>query len=440
MKPNSQNFKTNILSLFITSILNTAFLFIIMIIISLGNFSCSSEKVIKNDAIRIKPEKANLYNQNKKTNKPRNGNTLRGRAIKIKKETFANSCPIEDTTTFNTKSYLLFLDSNSTDKNQIEKIPLEDIFLVGKELKIAKNKYNNINYFETFNDPLMPKSIKEIPVDSMYIDTCSTPCPCNDFSVDLDIPCLFCFKCPERILEDYFVEAKFGYGMFNDKNKENNTIGSEGVMGEFASGLRFGEGKRYGLGLLYSTGVPTTNVLDGIRSARPFIALYQRYDLWRYNKKVEKIQNVNMDDYIYLDTIKINNDECLDTMIVVQKYKPLPESEVIYTSERECWNPFVYGFLGASLDKLSMDLFKMNCTEGCEEKLNLSGNHNFNFAMPLNYGIGIGIEYPLSSALDLSLDIGYRYLSYGNTTMINGFIAPINESTGAFVFRFGLTF
>ncbi|MFY8161128.1 MAG: outer membrane protein [Candidatus Kapaibacteriota bacterium] len=421
----------------ISNIFRVISLNIIIILIS----SCSSETVLKNDAIRIKPNKVNEYNQNKKTNKPRNGSTLRGKAIKIRQETFANSCPIEDTTTFSTKSYLMFLDSNASDKSQVEKIPMDDIFTIGTELKIPKNKWGNINYFETYNDPLLPKSIREVGVDSIYIDTCSsTPCPCNDFNMDLEIPCLFCFKCPERILDDYFVEGKLGYGLYNELNAEGVSVGNEGIAGEVATGWRFGEGKRYGLGLLYSTGMPTTNLYDGVSNVRSMVAIYTRYDLWRYNKRIEKTEKVNIDDYIYLDTIKINNDECLDTMIVVQKYKPLPETEVIYTSERGCWNPFVYGFMGASLDKLSMNLFKFNCTEGCEDKLNLDPNANFNFSMPLNYGIGIGIEYPLSQKLDLSLDIGYRYLSYGNSTIINGFIAPINESTNAFVFRIGITY
>jgi opacity protein-like surface antigen len=96
--------------------------------------------------------------------------------------------------------------------------------------------------------------------------------------------------------------------------------------------------------------------------------------------------------------------------------------------------------MGASLDRLSMNLFKFNCTEGCEDKLNLDPNANFDFSMPINYGIGIGIEYPLSQKLDLSIDIGYRYLSYGNSTIINGFISPINENTNAFVFRIGITY
>lgn len=238
----------------------------------------------------------------------------------------------------------------------------------------------------------------------------------------------------------FFVETKLAYANYNNKINLESTVGDESISGEFAVGWRFGEGKRFGLGLLYSTGVGFNNTLTNINTNRPFLALYQRYDLIRQNQKIENIQKVNIDDYIYLDSVKISNNECLDTMIVIQRYKTLPETEVTYTSVRECWNPFIFGFIGPSLDVTSLNLLKMNCTEGCEEKLNLSVNNNYNFNLAINYGFGIGLEYPLSRKLDISFDLSYRYLSYGNNTIINGFVTPINQNSNAIVFRLGLTY
>lgn len=113
--------------------------------------SCS-EKVHRDDAVRIKSSAAKKYNNLPENAGFRSGNTLRGEVIKIEYNGFADSCPISDATIYNYKGWVLFVDSSLKQANYIERIPLEDVDFVGIKMQnLEKNQYNNINYFETYN-------------------------------------------------------------------------------------------------------------------------------------------------------------------------------------------------------------------------------------------------------------------------------------------------
>ncbi len=408
--------------------------------------SCS-DKVHRDDAIRIKKESAWKYNKNPHTEKLRSGNTLRGEAVKIEIMGYPDSCPVTDETKYTYKGELIFVDSTSDD-SETERIPLADIDAVGQKMDIAPNEYGNINYFETYNSPLLPLALRAIPVDTLRLDTCNIPCPCEKINLDLDMPCFFCFTCPDRKLTDVFFELKGGYALYKDYNKFAEKVGKDDWLIDAAIGFRFGKAKRWGLGLIFSTGVKTQNLLDSDSYKRPMIGLYGRYDLTRdkkklisYDKKIDTIKITN--DIMEYDTIKtVTADRCRDSIVIVsrikptelQKYQEKMQEKFKEIEVRPCLNPFVYAFVGTTMDKNSLDLYRLQYSDGCKEKVNIDVN------LPLNYGVGIGFDYAVASFLDFSADIGIRSIAYGDQTVSNGLLAPIGRRLNAVVLRIGVTY
>ena len=93
----------------------------------------------------------------------------------------------------------------------------------------------------------------------------------------------------------------------------------------------------------------------------------------------------------------------------------------------------------------------MNCKE-CRQKMQLYIDGDviqdkidlkapgIDISLPLNFGFGIGLEYPLSHQLDLSLDLGFRSISYGNQIINVGLLFPNNSRINSVVFRVGLVY
>ncbi len=418
---------------------------IILLIFSLAILvSCSSTKLRRDDAIRIKKEAVNKYNMQPQTGIYRNGSALRGEILKIQVEIKPDSCPINPDTKYTQNSYILFIDSNVKNKSLIEKIPIEDVDLIGTKLKIPSNQYNNINYFETYNNPLLPLEIREVPIDTIVEDCNSTHCPCEDISIN--IPCLTCLECPQRELGNLFLSLKAGFAFYDDKDKLGRLYGRDDNLIDVAAGYRWGESKRYVLGLIYSTGVQTLNLIDTTLLRRPSLNLYARYDLWRNIRKDESKLLVATNDantMITYDTIHTKTQDgcCDDSTIVIARFTPdclqkLKEIQNITEyEERPCLNPFIYGLLGVSLDNFTLDVLKMNFNSDCSD--NISQIH---YNMPLNYGFGVGIEYPLSRYIDLSADLGFRSIAYGDKSIVSGYIAPINQRVNSIVFRIGIVY
>lgn len=417
-------------------------------------FSCST-KISYDDAVRIKQDSAYKYITHPKTKNLRSGATLRGEVKKIEVVGYPDTCPMNN---WVFKNYIVFVDS-SVKKRQIkERIPLEDVDLIGLKVGLPANKYGNINYFENYNDPLLPRHLREVPVDTIYRDTCITPCPCNpltldlDLDLDLELPCIFCFKCPDRELGKYFLEIKPGYSFYNDYNAYERKIGRDDWNVDVAFGYRLGKSRRWGVGLIVSSGVRTFNKFDSSLTRRSSLNLYGRYELTR-NRHVRQIDLTTTDTtfipamFIY-DTIRTVKDcECPeegDTIIVIEKINPrylveVKNRQIVEEYEtRPCPVPFVYGLLGVNIDKFSVELMQLNFNKDCKTKIDTKAP-DVDISMPLNIGFGIGFEYPITKKIDLSTDLGFRSISYADKVFNSGLITPTRKRVNSFIFRIGVT-
>ncbi len=411
--------------------------------------SCS-EKVQRDDAVRIKSSVAKKYNALPDNKGFRSGSTLRGEVLKIEFNGFPDSCPTNSATNYNYKGWVLFVDSTLKKENIVEKIPLEDVDMVGIKMSyLEKNQYNNINYFETFNEPLLPLELREVPVDTTRLDTCTIPCPCEKINLDMNIPCLLCFECPERDLKWWFAEFKAGMGLYNDISMNGIEIGKDDWLIDVALGIRLGESKRWALGLMYSTNVETMNIFDTISQKRSMLALYGRYDLMRNTKRIDLSKTdtlKKLENYIEYDSLYVRSiDGCSDSLIVISKINPsvlieLQKKENIIEYEvRPCINPFVYGIFGASIDELSIDLFSINFNEDCQNGIDFDAP-DVDISLPLDFGFGVGLDIPINKHIDFSTDLGFRSISYGDKSISSGLLIPHNRRLNAIVFRIGLSF
>ncbi len=247
--------------------------FAILLIMILS--SCSSIDR-KDDAVRIKKGHENKYSilKDKDGNSyKRDGNTLRGTVFKVIEITQPKSCPVSDTTTYSKRYEVLFLDARSKCMSEAQRIPIEDIDFIGQTEEIKSkfyNKYKNINWFENFNDPLDPRAIREVPVDSIYISFCpeTRDCNCNPLGID----------CPTCNYKNYFTEIRGGYAVYDDINVNNPLIGRDSYFGEIAFGYRSG---KTGVGLSLSSGVPVYNSKTGEDIRRPILMLHTRQQFGR---------------------------------------------------------------------------------------------------------------------------------------------------------------
>jgi hypothetical protein len=259
-----------------------------------------------------------------------------------------------------------------------EEIPLDYIDLMGPKVGLSAN------WFENYNNPLDPKAIREVPVDTIVVGVDSMPinnCNCNP---PWEIKC----PCGKRKFSWSFLELRLGYASYSDRTTPNGTpVGTDAIFGELATGFRFGGDRSWGAGFVYSTGVPMYNTFLSTKIYRPTIMLHLR--------------------------------KSFDPLVC-------------------CIVPFLYGQFGLTVDKMSLDLFNtVTCTD-CKSKINLPG---LDLSLPLSYGIGIGIDFPILPFMDLSTDIGYRSIGFGESQILGGFSnAPSLRRVNMMLLRFGLTF
>lgn len=213
---------------------------------------------------------------------------------------------------------------------------------------------------------------------------------------------------------------------------------------DIAAGVRLGQSKRWGLGVIYSTGVRTYYEINDSLIRRPSVNLYARYDLSRDVKKFKTRKIETNNEWITYDTIHTKTyDCCYDSIIIIERincelFDKSYEKE--YTIEkRPCINTFIYGLLGFSIDKFSIDLIETNFNDDCKRRIELY-LPSVDISIPLNYGIGIGIEYPLTSYMDLSLDLGFRSIAYGNKFLGGGVLIPTLSRVNSVILRLGIVF
>lgn len=357
--------------------------------------SCASNKVQhKNhdDVIRIKEEFRELYSVVPTIDKRRNSAALRGKAYKI--QTYIEEC--NDSIISMSKTVLVFRDSLSG--SPLEYIPIERIQFMGPSL----GQNYGINWVEQYNQPLNNSSIREIPIDTTYISVCEkdTVCDCQPLNANIELTCP-CSEGREKNLGRFFLEAKLGYGLYKDNPPGiGPNVGRDEYFGDIAAGIRFGSRRQWNVGLLYSTGVPMYNsrelpvledgvLPDGIR--RPLGLIYGKYSF----------------------------------------------------EEKSCIRPFVYGEFGLSLDEFSMQLTNLNLCPDCEDCRARYDriDADINTDLPLSYGFGVGVDVPLSCSFDLSLDMGYRSVAFGEESAftIFGFRPINNRRLDMFMFRVGVT-
>jgi hypothetical protein len=104
-----------------------------------------------------------------------------------------------------------------------------------------------------------------------------------------------------------------------------------------------------------------------------------------------------------------------------------------------CMKPFFYGQLGLSIDNLSMDLTRFFFNRECQDRMSVY-LPLINLTLPISAGIGAGFDIPVSPVTDISVDIGFRSVSFGETILVGGLLAPTGRNVNMFVVRAGITF
>lgn len=368
--------------------------------------SCSTtkEQVKSFDAVRIKKEivEQRIYDTVKIDNNIafRNASALKGKALRF--ETTLYKCRKQ---TKAQETVLLF--KSSEPGANIERIPLEHIDLVGLKSGVE----TGFNWFEHYNDPLNPPILREIPIDTIIIADCSegepekrksrlSICGCEDINAELRCPWA---GCRDNFYKNYFIEIRGGYATYNDQMPAG--LGEKGrtaIMGEIASGWRFGSRKQWGIGLALSTGVPLYNSSEFLQEIK-------------FGKNGEPIS-------FYKPTIMLHSRYGFE--------------------ETYCIRPFIYGQLGIAFDDLTLELanYHLGCAD-CKRKLESQGDFSFGFDFPLSYSFGIGVDVPIACLFDVSFDFGFRSIAIGekSPTTLFGMAIPVSRRVNIFVFRFGIT-
>lgn len=377
------------------------------------------------DAVRIKPDSSVKYNVFPyelpgNASRNRNGSTLRGTVLKIQSILVAKDCDSidsKDPSQFYSKSFVVFLDSLAkSDEEYVEYIPIEAVDLIGPKMD------SSINLFERYNYPLDPRRIRQVLQDTIFLDTC-VDCGCVPIKARYTVG----FACPKRDCNWYFVEARLGYAAYLDKQSATKELGREAYLAELAAGVRFGADREWGVGLAISSGINTFNSIKNVDVKRPFAMLHFRYD---FLKKC-----TSSDEKMTTSGTPQSEDTCADC----EYHRRLDEFRKNRGLTTTCISPFVYGQIGMALDYLTVNLFRLNMNTGCKDKISAALPY-LDVSLPISYTLGVGIDIPMSSFMDLSLDMGFRSLAFGESTSNLGFTnVPSLRRINMFLFRLGIT-
>jgi hypothetical protein len=112
-----------------------------------------------------------------------------------------------------------------------------------------------------------------------------------------------------------------------------------------------------------------------------------------------------------------------------------------------CIKPYVYGEAGMAFDPrtraalaMALDLTCNDCVAALREA-NLDGSLGLNWSLPLTFGFGAGLDIPVSSKLDLEIDLGYRNIAVGDAYRILGYAnVPDTRRISQFQLRIGVMY
>jgi hypothetical protein len=359
--------------------------------------SCSTVKRY-DDAVRIKADRESRYDRVPNSMTMRDGRTLRGTVVEVQIARNPQNPQQIDTT-------IVFLNAGvESESENYERIPLGDVELVGTLFDTPKNEFGNANVFESYNNTEKIPFLRTVPVKNYVTEDCG----CEPLSFNASIPSPT-FRCPDRNYDWYFLEARGIYSAYNDRRSGFTEVGREALQGELAAGIRFGAFNEWGVGLAYTSGLYAYNSFESINgntiteANRSTVLLHTRYQM---------AQSVT--DFLGI-----------------------------------CLKPFAYGQFGATIDRASVNLFKMNFSaEDCNDcnqlinDLEVDGQlGNYDFSLPLTFGLGLGIDVPVSSWLDASFDIGWRSMGFGDESTVVGIDnVPSLRRMNVWRFRMGLTY
>lgn|GEM_PF-1372630 len=408
-------------------------LFIPIILSVLIVISCTPEiQVRKDDAVRLNLDSVH-YLSNDRFPKPgkinpaiepnsgrkRNPSVLRGtvKTVYLNKQKFIDSSGTERIVE---SYYYVFIDSlaYSSDDIKYEYIPIGLIDNMGHKIGFPDSTF----WVEKYNNPMDPPEIRQLPIEVKEIDECE----CGDLSISIppcegckpiDISCPFPWEERAKNRNWYFLETKFTYSFYNDfRIRDESGIvekyPTDAGSGDLTIGYRFGDqsGEHFGLGVLFSTGIPLYAPTTRERIFRPQVMLYGKYqfdELW-------------------------------------------------------CMFPFVYGAFGVTVDEASLYLGRVSYNldvDGwlglelcdCENEGSIDGrlelaqqaalkSPDIDLSLPISWGLGAGVDIPVHKYFDLSFDLGYRYVSYGDEVRLYGYSIPTRVGTGMFILRGGFAF
>ncbi len=330
----------------------------------------------------------------------RDGKTLHGTVVKVLVTTVPDTCPVLPETPRTTKTSLIFLDESlEPDKENLEAIPYSDIEAVRDFIDLPEDSVMGLNVFENYNDPVKFRGLRSVPVDSVFVDTCCS-CRCIPFEADLAFDLNIDIDCVEREFAWFFAEVRAAYVTYSDNETLSVQESREGFPLEVAAGARFGNMRQWGLGLVFNTGIKAHNSFKGIDYGRPTLMLHGRWHS--------------------------QNDRFLGL----------------------CMRPFIYGQLGFAVDELSLELMDFSLGTSCENCKryiqNLSDDGiipEVDFSIPISFGIGAGIDIPVTPVFDISADLGFRSIAFGESAPVAGFTnVPSLRRLNMMILRFGLTF
>lgn len=388
----------------------------LLLILAIILASCSSPVVLQDDAVDIRYEKykkdlekndslIEQFDPNiiPGTDQLRNPSTLRGHIYHIavieEKDQTTDSSIVQE--------YAVFLDSAHFGKNEdlVEYIPLEYVALPKPPIADS-NSY----WVAQYNNPKLHSEIRELDIKNINLSSCGCKDPSFP-SLNASLSCPFVWEERKAGRSRIFAEANGGISIFENYDRDlRQNVGAENLTGEFVLGWRFGDyqNEHFALGLSYFTGIPQFSRSAGEDINREALMLHGKY-----------------------------------TFDIIHKYV--------------CMFPYIYGQFGMAVDVNSLYVGRLGFAQdfdgflGIDCDCELDGEADLeyrqelvydspqaDFDIPLSFGFGAGVEMSVWKYLDLSIDLNYKFVQYGDRITLFGLDAPKIENMSVVSLRFGL--